>query len=87
MWVFKGGVYSSLALFDNVSIHALRQLQSALMLRENAEKEKKKKNTKKIKAKVPTSTKASVRSLARSMTGKWRPATILAFSFPGMTVG
>lgn len=42
MWVFKGGVYSSLALFDNVSIHALRQLQSALMLRENAEKEKKK---------------------------------------------
>lgn len=87
MWVFKGGVYSSLALFDNVSIHALRQPQSALMLRENAEKEKKKKNTKKIKAKVPTSTKASVRSLARSMTGKWRPATILAFSFPGMTVG
>lgn len=31
-----------------------------------------------------TSTKASVRSLARSITGKWRPATILAFSFPGM---
>lgn len=31
-----------------------------------------------------TSTKASVRSLALSITGKWRPATILAFSFPGM---
>lgn len=47
MWVFKGGVYSSLALFDNVSIHALRQLQSlmSLMLRENAEKEKRKKET------------------------------------------
>lgn len=54
MWVFKGGVYSSLALFDNVSIHALRQLQSALMLRENAEKEKKKKrNTKKLKQRYP----------------------------------
>lgn len=45
MWVFKGGVYSSLALFDNVSIRALRQLQSALMLRANAEKEKRKKET------------------------------------------
>lgn len=31
-----------------------------------------------------TSTKASVRSLARSITGKWRPATILTFSFPGI---
>lgn len=31
----------------------------------------------------PTSTKASVRSLARSITGKWRPATILTFSLPG----
>lgn len=33
----------------------------------------------------PTSTKASVRSLARSITGKWRPATIFTFSFPGIT--
>lgn len=33
---------------------------------------------------APTSTKASVRSLARSITGKWRPATIFTFSFPGM---
>lgn len=32
----------------------------------------------------PTSTKASVRSLARSITGKWRPATIFTFSFPGI---
>lgn len=32
----------------------------------------------------PTSTKASVRSLARSITGKWRPATILTFSLPGI---
>lgn len=31
-----------------------------------------------------TSTKASVSSLALSITGKWRPATILAFSLPGM---
>lgn len=31
-----------------------------------------------------TSTKASVKSLARSITGKWRPATILTFSFPGI---
>lgn len=33
---------------------------------------------------APTSTKASVRSLARSITGKWRPATIFTFSFPGI---
>lgn len=32
----------------------------------------------------PTSTNASVRSLARSITGKWRPATIFTFSFPGI---
>lgn len=32
----------------------------------------------------PTSTKASVKSLARSITGKWRPATIFTFSFPGI---
>lgn len=31
-----------------------------------------------------TSTKASVRSLARSMTGRCRPAMIFAFSLPGM---
>ena len=33
---------------------------------------------------APTSTKASVKSLARSITGKWRPATIFTFSFPGI---
>lgn len=33
---------------------------------------------------APTSTKASVKSLALSITGKWRPATIFTFSFPGI---
>lgn len=33
---------------------------------------------------APTSTKASVRSLARSITGKWRPATIFTLSLPGI---